>query len=452
MTYQYIHAQRLRSNGNLAWSTSAVDIRQLSGADYNYKVSYDGFDGALIVWPDDRSGGWDIYVQGISANGVLRWEDNGKLICNAIGTQNSPEIVNDEEGGAFITWQDSRNGGWDVYAQRIENGDPTSNSPANIATSIENSVTINWRLFDDFGGGEYRVIANNTLGNFYVWQNWTSWSNNTFLYVPINRTEIGIFDYTIEYRDKGGKFGEPSNVIVTLLSDNLPTSTNPNPISTGATGSETIPWTLYDDYGGGQYRVLANDTNGDFYVWKDWTTWTNNTPLDVSINRNDPGVFNYTIEYYDVYNQFGIPDTVIVTVVNEPPTSTHPNDGTYAYNQTLSLGWALFDDFGGGQYRILVHNSMGGLTIPTDWTTWYSGVWIQIPINNLLPGTFNYTIEFSDSLNQYGTPDTVVVTIEDPAPPPPPEIPFGGYYLVFTFLGIITLVIVKTRKIDRKTK
>ena len=447
---EYIRAQRLLSNGNLAWSSAGVDVCKLSGEEYWYEISYDGFGGAFIVWPDFRSGDWDIYSQGISATGELRLEEDGKLICSATGTQKLPELVNDGEGGVFITWQDYRSGGWDVYAQCIENERPTSNSPANIITSIESSVTINWRLYDyeDYSGGEYRVIANNTLGNFYVWRDWTSWSNNTPLNIPINRTATGIFNYTIEYRDKGDKYGEPSNVIVSLLPDNLPTSSHPSPISTGAAGSELIPWILYDDYGGGQYRVLANDTNGDFYVRKNWSSWTNDTLTDITIDRNAPGIFNYTIEYYDMYDQFGVPDTVIVTIMNELPISSHPDDRTIAFNQSISLGWTLSDDFGGGKYRILVHNSNGGLIISTGWIDWSGSPWIQVPVDNQLSGTYNYTIEFYDAFDLFGIPDSVVVTVGEQLRPPPPGIPMGDFYLYFTLIGILTLIIVKKRKID----
>ena len=82
---------------------------------------------------------------------------------------------------------------------------------------------------------------------------------------------------------------------------------------TTAGGSETIGWILYDDFGPGQYRVWANDTNDNYYVWQNWQIWVNNTSLDVLINRTAPGVYNYTIEYYDMYNLFGNPDSIVLT-------------------------------------------------------------------------------------------------------------------------------------------
>ena len=94
----------------------------------------------------------------------------------------------------------------------------------------------------------------------------------------------------------------------------VPTSNHPADITTSISGTETINWTLCDDSGGDRYRVLANDTNGVLFTWVDWTTWTNNTPFSVSINRTTPGVYGYSIEYYDDQKTYGVSDTVIVTI------------------------------------------------------------------------------------------------------------------------------------------
>ncbi|MHA1439275.1 MAG: hypothetical protein ACTSPD_17020, partial [Promethearchaeota archaeon] len=74
---------------------------------------------------------------------------------------------------------------------------PQVNNPSDISTTNTGSETIDWMLTDDLGSGKYRVIANNSLGNYYVWVDWTDWTNGTIINVPINRTEIGIFNYTI---------------------------------------------------------------------------------------------------------------------------------------------------------------------------------------------------------------------------------------------------------------
>ena len=171
-----------------------------------------------MTWNDGRSGSKiDLYAQRVDLNGDIQWLVNGIPICIAEGDKLNPRIITDGAGTCIISWQDDRNLNYDIFAQKIENPAPTSNHPSNIITSIGGSETINWTLIDDFGSGNYRVLANNTGGDYYTWVDWTSWTNNTVLNVPINRTSPGYFDYTIEYYDDQHNFGVSDTVIVRIL-------------------------------------------------------------------------------------------------------------------------------------------------------------------------------------------------------------------------------------------
>ena len=72
-----------------------------------------------------------------------------------------------------------------------------------------------------------------------------------------------------------------------------------------------ITWVLYDDHISGSYSIFLN---GIKYI--DWTLWTNNTPIIIPLNTNNPGIWNYTIKYNDSANNFGISDTVIIIIKN----------------------------------------------------------------------------------------------------------------------------------------
>jgi hypothetical protein len=92
-----------------------------------------------------------------------------------------------------------------------------SNNPDNITMTMSGNAKINWFLWDDVGPGKYRVWTNDSNNNYYVWINWMNWTNNTNLQVPINRTILGIFNYTIEYNNSVGIFGNPDTVIVNIV-------------------------------------------------------------------------------------------------------------------------------------------------------------------------------------------------------------------------------------------
>jgi N-acetylneuraminic acid mutarotase len=152
----------------------------------------------------------------------------------------------------------------------------------------------------------------------------------------INRSAPGVFNFTIEYNNSNGELGTPDMVIVTVT-DEIPISNSPSDILTSTLGTETIDWILSDDWGSGQYRVWANDTSDNYYVWVDWSVWINNTNLAITINRTILGVFNFTIEYNDSNSQLGTPDTVIVTVI-EPSNVWTWISGNYSLDQTGNYG------------------------------------------------------------------------------------------------------------------
>ena len=85
------------------------------------QIITDGAGGTIIAWADKRGGEWDIYAQRINAAGMVQWTENGVAICTAANSQSDPKLVSDGEGGAIITWYDSRNGDTnpDIYSQRI---------------------------------------------------------------------------------------------------------------------------------------------------------------------------------------------------------------------------------------------------------------------------------------------------------------------------------------------
>jgi len=212
-----IYAQHINLNGTIQWTNNGKAICTVDNNQGSPHICSDGGGGVIIAWTDYRSGSKnDIYAQRIDLNGGSKWSVNGIPICIAEDTRFRPLITTDGAGTAVIVWLDRRNGDYDLYAQKLENPPPTSNHPSDIITSSKGSETINWTLIDDFAGGKYRVLANKSSGDYYVTVDWTSWVNNTSLYVPINRTKSGVFNYTIQYHDDQNQFGIPDTVIVRI--------------------------------------------------------------------------------------------------------------------------------------------------------------------------------------------------------------------------------------------
>ncbi|MBA7674132.1 hypothetical protein ES703_82339 [subsurface metagenome] len=251
------YAQLINSTGNTQWITDGEVICAASYEQGDPQICSDGAGGAIITWEDFRSGVFDIYTQRINSGGNIKWTTDGVAICKASYSQKDPQICIDGSGGAIITWQDYRsNTDYDIYAQRIKNDIPTSSHPGDFITDEDGSETIDWTLYDDCGVGQYRIWANNTVGNSYVWVDWTSWKNNTLIIVPINRTARGVYNYTIEYYDDQNQFGIPNTVIVTITDLLGPIITINSPI-------------INDLYGDGppNFNVIIFDLSGIDSMW-----------------------------------------------------------------------------------------------------------------------------------------------------------------------------------------
>jgi hypothetical protein len=241
-----------------------------------------------------------------------------------------------------------------------------------------------------------------------------TWTTN--LFVTLGTYSTGSYTFYIRAEDNAGLLSgvgsHPFDV-----GDDAPTSNKPSNIGTERTGSETIDWILSDDWGEGQYHVLSNDTHGIPYTWVDWTSWSDGVNLNIPINRSLPGTFEYTIEFDDDVDNYGISDIVIVTVLDNLPTVSEAGQIYTTLEGSETVDWTLTDDWGGGQYHVIVNDTNGNPYTWIDWNSWTIDEALQIPINRSVIGTYGYTIEFYDDTSQYGIVDMAIVSISDDSNP-----------------------------------
>jgi hypothetical protein len=117
-----VFAQRLAAaSGTPQWSAQGVELCSTVNNPKYPQIAPDGSGGAVVAWHDDRSGDYNIYAQKSDAsNGAPQWTANGEAVSTTSGDQEYPMIIPDGAGGVIITWQDSRNGDYDIFAQRID--------------------------------------------------------------------------------------------------------------------------------------------------------------------------------------------------------------------------------------------------------------------------------------------------------------------------------------------
>ncbi len=283
-----------------------------------------------------------------------------------------------------------------------DNTTPTSNTPPSVSHNYNTSATIGWILNDNTGPGLYQVLLNES-----EYQPWQPWSRGVNLAVPINTTKnLGVWNYTIQYNDSEGLEGTPHTVIITIIDNQPPTSNSPPPASYGANSTgNTIDWILTDNYAGGNMRVLLNDS--DYSLWKSWTSGANlGLLVDTNIGLGD---WNYTVQFNDSIGNWGVSHTVIITIIDDiAPQSSSPLNASYGYGIPANITWTLIDNLAAGYYRVLRE----GIQYQ-GWQQWTNNSALDVSIDSISLGIWNYTIQYNDSFGLWGISDTVFITIFD---------------------------------------
>jgi len=119
-----IYAQRINGAGTIpaGWQADGNGLTAQTCYKYAVAIVGDGAGGAILAWSDDRClTHHDLMAQRVTASGAAApgWPDGGVVFCAASGNQDSPVLVSDGAGGAFVAWEDWRSGSSMVYALRL---------------------------------------------------------------------------------------------------------------------------------------------------------------------------------------------------------------------------------------------------------------------------------------------------------------------------------------------
>jgi hypothetical protein len=130
-----IYAQRLDLDGNQLWAED-LQVNSDSGTagQHSPTVAAAGGD-AYIAWHDYRNGGGNVYAQKVASDGGKQWV--GDVL---IGVGLSPAVVTSSTGYSYIVWETWNNGNQDIYAQRL---DPAGNKvwPAEVRVNSDDGWT-----------------------------------------------------------------------------------------------------------------------------------------------------------------------------------------------------------------------------------------------------------------------------------------------------------------------
>ncbi len=115
-----VYGQRLNASGDTLWA-GAKRVCTVAGLRSDPLPLPDGGGGAFVVLGDYRNFNDDIFAQRVRSNGVLAWGAGGVALCAATNSQQFPSLASDGSGGMIVLWSDYRNSiDSDIYGQRVD--------------------------------------------------------------------------------------------------------------------------------------------------------------------------------------------------------------------------------------------------------------------------------------------------------------------------------------------
>ena len=165
-----IYAQRVNISGTVQWAADGVPLCTATASQDNVQVIPDGLGGAIITWQDNRNGNYDIYAQRVNASGTVLWAANGVPICTATWSQQYPQVTSDGGGGAIITWQDSRSIVYnEIYAQRIKASGTVQWTADGVPICMATGFQYFPQVISDGAGGAIVTWWDNRNGNYDIY-------------------------------------------------------------------------------------------------------------------------------------------------------------------------------------------------------------------------------------------------------------------------------------------
>ena len=168
-----IYAQKVNAAGAGQWGFSGAAVCAATGNQGNASIVPNGAGGAFISWDDERNGttNSDIYAQNMGSGGTPSWTADGKAICGATGNQSAAAISVDGAAGVFVAWGDARGGAIRAYAHRVNAaGDiPAATLLHNYAAqAIGADIRIDWTLSEIDEGVKFHIYRASGQGLDFV--------------------------------------------------------------------------------------------------------------------------------------------------------------------------------------------------------------------------------------------------------------------------------------------
>lgn len=173
-----IYVQRVDVDGQVRWSANGLAAGVATGQQTKVVICSDGAAGAFLAWEDYRNGATnaDVYCQHVTSDGAIApgWPVDGLQVGGQGGNQLQPSIASDGGSGAYVAWEDHHFGTADVFAKHLLTGGIDGTWPA-IGATVAFSASSNQ--------GPVTMAADGVGGAYVVWQDTRNAGDGIDLYM-----------------------------------------------------------------------------------------------------------------------------------------------------------------------------------------------------------------------------------------------------------------------------
>lgn len=236
----------------------------------------------IVVWEDNRDGNSEIYFKGSNDSG-LNWNADARL-TNNLSISASPS-VNISSNRIFVAWNDDRDGNTEIYYKISTNSGVnwqsdvrlTNNPSSSLYPAVESSGSIIHITWQDLRDGNYELYYNRSLNSGINWESDTrltsNMGNSILPSIALSGNSIQVLwhdlrdgNYEIYY--KRNPSGNPTGIktlnstlpTIYVLSQNYPNPFNPTTnFEFRIADFGFVNLTIYDAMG----RVIETLQNGE---------------------------------------------------------------------------------------------------------------------------------------------------------------------------------------------
>ncbi len=164
-----VFAQKVdNTSGDLLWQEGGVEVCTFQDIQISLNIVENNVGGAYILWRDSRNPSVDLYAANLDGSGNNLWAADGMPIANSNNPETSNSMREDGDGGFFIGYQVAMNNNANIYAKRFNSAGESVWGEA-IPIAVAN------------GDQSTPRVAPDGLGGFvFVWEDKREVTSNIF--------------------------------------------------------------------------------------------------------------------------------------------------------------------------------------------------------------------------------------------------------------------------------